>query len=303
MQNRRRPTSQPATLAELRELASAIAGGQSEIPLGRRATQAFIKMLENPEAVATDSISGIARITGVDAATLSRLGQRLGFEGFADLQRVFKEHIANAGQFYVERVTSGVASAKESGQAHETLPLAQAECRRIIAATEEIGDAQLDHAASILHKARRVHVLGLRGAHAVAHFLALHLMFIRRDVFLLGNGGGLGAGELNQINSDDVMLAITFRPFARLTLSACEIVSERGTPVISVTNVGSPLAYSGDRGATLATGTRFFYDSSLVAFFVAEMLIAKLVAKAGKHAIEVAQERIDILKRLDLETE
>lgn len=292
----------PETLNELKALAQQIADGRSEISLGKRATGAFLKMLQSPEAVATESISKVAQLTGVDAATLSRLGQRLGYEGYSGIQRVFKDHISHGGHFYVDRVAESVRDARDAAPAG-VRALAELECRRVMTAAEELSDPSFDRAADLVVKARRVHILGLRGAYCIAYFLGVHLTFFHRDVSILGGAGGMFAGDINQIRKNDLLIAVSYRPYSKMTVAACKAARKIGVPIVSLTDIGSPIAFHAQQGETLSTSSRFFYDSSLPMLFVAEVLLKKVASRVGKAAVRLAEERSEILKQLDMEVE
>lgn len=80
--------------------------GRSRV--GEKALVVLADMLSRPGPAAVDSISELAAKNGVDPSTLTRLGKRLGFAGFAELQDVFRRHVAQTQPFYSSRVQERV---------------------------------------------------------------------------------------------------------------------------------------------------------------------------------------------------
>src|SRR3546814_7616707 len=88
-------TARPLPPRSLESLRSLIEGSRNgaDLGLGQKALAALVGMLEAPHRAAVQSISEIARDSGVDPSTLTRLGQRLGFQGFHELQELFRNHV------------------------------------------------------------------------------------------------------------------------------------------------------------------------------------------------------------------
>src|SRR5262245_778583 len=72
--------------------------------LPRRLTQVASYALENPDEIAFGTAAGIAQRAGVQPSTLVRFSQALGYQGFSDLQEVFRSRLRERVPSYDERL-------------------------------------------------------------------------------------------------------------------------------------------------------------------------------------------------------
>src|SRR5690606_39565949 len=106
--------------------------------------------------------SELAARNHVDPSTLTRLGQRLGFSGFGQLQDVFRRHVRDTQPFYSARVRELVSDSAGQEGGSRLQRLAQAECRKVLAVADALDDAKVEEAARRLLAARRVPGFRLR---------------------------------------------------------------------------------------------------------------------------------------------
>ena len=118
----------PRSLDELHrrvERERTLSGRQS---MGERTLAVLVDMLARPGQVAVQSISELAAHNGVDPSTLTRLGKRLGFSGFGELQDVFRRHVSATQPFYSTRVRELVSNDRARERASPLQRLAEVEC-------------------------------------------------------------------------------------------------------------------------------------------------------------------------------
>lgn len=312
----------PRSLDELRLRAAQEGQASGRGRIGERTLQVLQALLAQPGQAAVESISELARRHGVDASTLTRLGQRLGYGGFAALQDVFRQHVAATQPFYSTRVDKLVASAPRrtrsrtgtrarTGQGeHPGRPalqqLAEDEFRKMAAVAQAIPDAQLQAAARQIVRARQVHVLGLRGAHALAYFFGYFLANLRDGVCTLGGPGHPLPGELQRVAKGDVLVAMSFRPYTRSVVQAAQYARSIGVPVVAFSDGGSPFeslpGASGRGGSvTLAIAQPYYMDSSLSQFLVCEAVLRHCAQLLGASASQAIRRREAINQFLDIE--
>src|SRR5579862_4131900 len=82
--------------------------------LPRRLRQAAAYALEHPDEFALGTASALARGAEVQASTLVRLAQTLGFAGFSELQEVFRSRLRNRWPDYSERLRALQRNAGDS---------------------------------------------------------------------------------------------------------------------------------------------------------------------------------------------
>jgi DNA-binding MurR/RpiR family transcriptional regulator len=74
--------------------------------LPKRLQQVAAFALDNPQEMALGTASSIAARAEVQASTLVRFAQAIGFAGFSDLQAVFRSHLRDRWPDYSERMTA-----------------------------------------------------------------------------------------------------------------------------------------------------------------------------------------------------
>jgi DNA-binding MurR/RpiR family transcriptional regulator len=226
----------PEDFAQLLELLQARFDDLS--PLHKRLAE---RVMVDPEAVAFMTISDMAASVGVNEATVVRFATALGLKGYPGLTRLCRELLQEQAQL-VRRFDS---LEKAGGDIiSRTAALDQANITRTFARVE---DATWHSAVRQLAEAPRVHVMGMRKAHAPAYLLGYLLRLLREDVELVTASLGGLTDDLRRVNKGDCFVAIAVHRYTSDTLRAAKWAHERGAHVIALTDTpASPLARSAD---------------------------------------------------------
>ena len=293
--------SPPTSLDDLRRRVEQERATTGRKRMGGRTLAVLVDMLGRPGQAAVQSISELAAHNGVDPSTLTRLGQRLGFGGFAPLQDIFRQHVAATQPFYSTRIQD-LVGAQSAGTATGVLQqLAQNECQKVLATASTLTDKQITRAAKQLLKAKHVYVLGLRAIYAVGYFFGMFLGTLRDGVTILGGPGFPIAADLARIEKDDLLVAVSFRPYTLAVVSAVNLVRAGGTPVLSLTDGGSAIDVEPRAGVTLEVDQPFYFDSALAQFYVAEAVLVAVARQLGTAAVDVIKRHEVFNKALDIE--
>ena len=146
-----------------------------EPQLPKRLRQAAAYALEHPDEFALGTASALARNAEVQASTLVRFAQTLGFAGFSELQEVFRSHLRNRWPDYSERLRALQQNARDSG---DPTPSA-VRIRRFgggfdrAPARERAARASSTGRSSFWRARGRSICLGQRRSFCVAHYLDL----------------------------------------------------------------------------------------------------------------------------------
>lgn len=301
VKNRTLQQSPPASLDDLRRRVEQERGTSGRQRMGERTLAVLVDMLGRPGQAAVQSISELAVHNGVDPSTLTRLGQRLGFGGFAPLQDIFRQHVAATQPFYSTRVHD-LVGARSAGTAISVLrQLAENECQKVLAVASTLTDKQISRAVKQLLKAKHVYVLGLRATYAVGYFFGMFLGTLRHGVTILGGPGFPIAADLAHIKKEDLLVAVSFRPYTLAVVNAVKLVRASGTPVLSLTDGGSAIDVEPRAGVTLEVDQPFYFDSALAQFYAAEAVIVAVARHLGPAAVDVIQRHEIFNKALDIE--
>ncbi|WP_413836027.1 MurR/RpiR family transcriptional regulator, partial [Desulfobacula sp.] len=83
----------PGNLKELRHLYIKIRNKEHEIKLTDRTLDVLRYMLDEPDETAVKSISEIALENDINISSITRLAQKLGFDGFPALKEIFRSSL------------------------------------------------------------------------------------------------------------------------------------------------------------------------------------------------------------------
>ena len=240
-------------------------------------------LLERPEDVATASMRAIAGRAGVTPVTLVRLARALGFADWQALRRPFVERLKPAPAPYSARAEDLVKRRSPAALAHEYFAAHAAN----LAATEAMNaPREIAEAAALLARARRVHVAGFRSCHALAAGFVYVYRLFRPDVFLVGGALGLEL-ELRALGEGDAVVVLGFAPYSRECALVIDAAGRAGARRVAVTDSDvSPLALGADRVLRFAHAGPSFFPSIAAASALLESLLAVLLARGGKPALD-----------------
>lgn len=234
----------PATVEEFRDRLTAISDG-----LPRRLRQCADHIAANIDRIAVSTVAELAAGADVPPSALMRFCQYMGFTGFSEMQRLFRDAYAPGWPDYSTRLKN----LKDGGAGSPAALLAEfVEAGRLsLEALAKSADEQaLAQAVALLAKADTIHVAGFRRAYPVASYLTY--VFEKMAVPAMLHDG---VGKLDHrfaLRPGDAALAITFAPYSEETLTLAQDARDRGLPVVGITDsVTSPLARIADTIVTV----------------------------------------------------
>jgi DNA-binding MurR/RpiR family transcriptional regulator len=181
-----------------------------------------------------------------------RFAKVFGYGGASEMQRLFRDEILNAAPSpsYSERIRQFRARSNEVdwGSPHNVMyDFAESN----IIALEHLRDAvrqeDLDRSMELMHKAHNIYLAGVRRAFPVAAYLAYSLSHVEKRAFLLDGVAGMTAEQSRMLGPDDIVIAVSFRPYASETIAVVERAVANGTPLIAISDSRvSPVASPAD---------------------------------------------------------
>lgn len=233
------PLAAPATVDEFRDRLAAIT---PDLP--RRLRQCADHIAANTDRIAVSTVAELATGADVPPSALMRFCQMLGFSGFSEMQKLFREAYAPGWPDYSTRLKN----LKQGGAGSPAAMLAEfIEAGRLSleSLAKSVDEQTMAQAVQALSGAGMIHVVGFRRAYPVASYLTY--VFEKMAVPSMLHDG---VGKLDHrfaLRPGDAALAITFAPYSEETLALAQDARDRGLPVIGITDrVTSPLARSAD---------------------------------------------------------
>lgn len=256
--------------------------------------------LDHPQDVALLTVREQAKRAGVVPATMTRLAQRLGFDGYDAVRDLYVENLRRrASSVFSPKAEALVARRKLKGEASLAFDLVDTLVHQMAHLSGAPSLAQLAAAADMIAKARRVFVLGQRSCYPVAFHFAYVFGLAGGRVRLLDGPGATGSDGLRGAGKGDVLVAISVKPYTRTTVEVTRYAVRRGVAVVAITDSPvSPLARPARTNILVPTESPSFFHAVTPAFAVAEALAALLAAGGGEGALTAVLEAEEQMRSL-----
>ena len=275
----------PTTFNELKD---AIA--ENYPALSRQLQKIARFVLEYPEDMALETVAVIAKRAAVQPSSMIRFAQALGFDGFSDMQQVFRTVLVTRSGNYRDRIET-LRRQSEDGSADPGAVLADS-VEESIHALQLLGEntstEDLDRAIDLLADANDIYVLAERRAFPVAFYLTYAIGRLDRTVHLLDGVGGMLHQQARNIRQQDAVIVISFPPYSPTVVELLAEQSQRGVTTVSITDSAiSPVAME----ATVAFGIKQQEERAFRSLVAPMCLAQSLVVGLGHRLVGRNQKR------------
>lgn len=220
--------------------------------LSKRLKQVARYVLDNSNNVAFDTVTSIAAQLNIPPSTLIRFANTFGFSGFNEMKQVFRQHLMEDTVSYTERVrlfrqisTDDSVAPEKPAEILKLFTMVNTQALQQLAI--QISAEQLDRAVGLLNDAENIYVIGLRRSFSVASYLTYALCHLERRAFLIDGLGGMFTEQLSMVKPKDVVISISYAPYAKETIELVELGAKQGALQIAITDsLVSPLAAFSD---------------------------------------------------------
>ena len=249
--------------------------------LSKRLAQVAQFFLNHPEEVAVSTLVRLAELADVPPATITRFAKELGFQGFADLQLVFRERLLGPRLPYAERV-SGMADGDLDQPGMVFGSFVQAAVQSLLRIEEALDREQLAAFVEVLAASDVVHVAAARGAFGLGAYTVYGLGSIGRRALLIDNLGAMRAMQVAAMGPGDTLLAMTFDDYTPETVEIARLAAQRGNRVLAITdNALSPVAGLATHVLYVNEARLGHFRSQVPAMVVAQAMIVGLGRRLG----------------------
>jgi DNA-binding MurR/RpiR family transcriptional regulator len=243
------PTNQPGDLLPARAALTGYQPLKEEIvrrqkTLPKRLLQIAAFALDQPDEVAFGTVSSIAKHAGVPPSAIIRFAQHFGFDGFVEMQRLFRDRMRERNSEYEERLQSlsrGVDPADDAGKTLEGFFAAGR--RSMEGALQSVSHEVFSAAASVLADGETIYLLARRRSFPIVSYMAYSFGKLGLRCELASSPMGVDSDLLQFAGPGDAALAVSFSPYASETVAQARTLRERGVPLVSITDSPfSPMA-------------------------------------------------------------
>lgn len=252
--------------------------------LGKQRQRVVKYVNDNLRTAVFLTVNQLAAQVGVDAATVVRTAQDLGFKGYG-------EFIESARGYFLETLTPLEIARREiqqsPGPEQAALNSLHQEIDNLQHLTASINPKQIVDVARRIRKANRILIVGIDLASTLSEHLAYTLQSIGFNTHAATSGGGRLRNHLTSIGEGDLVIAITFRRGLRETVGAAEAARSAGAYTVALTDSDlSPLVKICHEHILASINSHSFTGSYVAPLAVINALIVALVNCDPSHTLK-----------------
>jgi len=209
--------------------------------LSPRLKQVASYVLDNPNDIALETLAIIADRCAVQPSTIVRFAKAFGYKGASEMQRLFRDEILTAAPSpsYSERIRQ-YSERSDTVDWQSPYNVMREFAESNIIALEHLREAvrkeDLDRSIELMQGAHTVYMAGVRRAFPVAAYLAYSLSHVEKRSFLLDGVAGMTAEQSAMLSPQDLVIAVSFKPYASETLAVVERAAANGAPLIAISD-------------------------------------------------------------------
>ena len=274
-----------SALAQRSSAGKAVSGGHTALELRFARSQASLStsrkkllrlILENPEDTFFLSSRELAKRYNVDAATIVRTIQALGYGRFAEFAADLRTH-------FITRITPYTllkAASREKRTLNDRIQNSlELDLRNLRNLQSTVDPKRIIALSKLVKRARRILVIGID----LAASLSWHLSYGLMSLGFAAEGPVGGTGNIQKrvrsLSSKDLLIAISFKQGLRETVEAALRAQKQGVPTFGITDSDdTPIARICDSVSITPVGSVSFANS-----YVAPMALLGTILVACAH--------------------
>ena len=257
-----------------------LAGELSELTPEARKAATYV--LENPRDVGVSTVREIAEAANVKPNTVVRMARQVGFEGYEDFRAPFRDAIRKGAADFPDRVRwlQDISKSGDLGGLYADM------VRDVITNIEEtfagISTEKLKTAAEAIWNARRVFTLGVGVNNSVARNFTYLASTGMTEFQAIPRPGSTPVDDLAWADGQDILIAITCKPYRSEVVEAVKIAREQGMVIVALSDSpASPIIRMADHGFVVSVETPQFFPSSVSIIALLETLLSFVIAVAS----------------------
>lgn len=222
---------------------------------------------EHKDHIGLDGVQHVAQQCSVQPSAVVRFAKHFGYSGYSEMQAIFKAGISKQlapSRTYQSRIRDIISSGKGGASSLSSTDIASEFLAGSLDGMQElknsIASPSFKKAVDLLAASDCIWIAASRRSFPIAAYLDYALQHTDKRIGLVTGIGGMQQGQMRSVRKDDVMIAISFSPYAEETISVAKLAVERGAKLIAMTDSQmSPLA-------KLAKATLIVQDNSTFGF-------------------------------------
>ena len=277
-----------------KDILTHIQENMSSFSKGQKLIANFI--LESYDKAAFMTACKLGKTVNVSESTVVRFAAELGYDGYPSMQKALQEMIRNK-LTAIQRIE---VSNDRIGDQDIMSMVMQSDIEKIRITLEETDRESFNQAVDMIIAAKRIYILGVRSASALANFMGFYFNYIFDNVLRVDTTSISEVFEqVMRIGPGDVFIGLSFPRYSKRTVQAMQYAKSQGANVIAITDSAvSPLANIADISLLAKSDMASFVDSLVAPLSLVNALIVAVSPEeersAGIHLREVGADLVGI---------
>jgi len=260
-------------------------------------------VMNNYDKAVNLTAAKLGRIVGVSESTVVRFATELGFKGYPGFQKALDEIVKNKLNS-IQRIALTTTRLEEDKVLDTVL---QSDYENLRFTKEQMNNEDFDRAIDLISDARKIYIVGGRSCEALAQFMGYYLNYIFDNVKLISsNSVTVSLEEIHRMNSDDVIIGVSFPRYSIDTVRVIEFSQKRNAKIITITDSNaSPMIKYSDCKLFAKSDMVSVVDSLVAPLSLINALIAALSIRnkdrvvASMETLEDIWEEFSVYKDAD----
>ena len=234
-------------------------------------------ILESYDKAAFMTACKLGKTVNVSESTVVRFAAELGYDGYPSMQKALQEMIRNK-LTAIQRIE---VSNDRIGDQDIMSMVMQSDIEKIRITLEETDRESFNQAVDMIIAAKRIYILGVRSASALANFMGFYFNYIFDNVLRVDTTSISEVFEqVMRIGPGDVFIGLSFPRYSKRTVQALQYAKSQGANVIAITDSAvSPLANIADISLLAKSDMASFVDSLVAPLSLVNALIVAVSRK------------------------
>ncbi len=244
-------------------------------------------VLENPADVGVSTVREIAEAAKVKPNTFVRMARQVGFEGYEDFRAPFREAIRRGTVSFPDRARwlQNIGKSGELGGLYADM--VGAAISNIEDTFAGIDATRLKAAAEDIWNSRQVFTLGVGVNNSNARNFTYLASTGMKQFHAIPRPGSTPIDDLAWADGQDVLIAITCKPYRTEVIDAIKLAREQGLTVVGLSDSpASPVILNAQHGFVVAADTPQFFPSSVSTIALLETLLSFVIAVSSDEIVE-----------------
>ncbi len=244
--------------------------------LGPHRQQLIRAIVDHCEETCFLSSREVAKRYDVDAATVVRTVQALGYNGFADFAEDLRQHFVTRITPYTALKAATREKRSVADHVDASLRKAQETVNHVSSRTDRNAVVEV---AQLINRSRRVLIVGADFATSLAYYFAYGLIAMGFDAEAPTASEGNLQHKINVLTRKDLLIAISFGQCLRTTVESVRRAAQQGVATFGITDSDTtPIARYCQRHLIAEVVTPSFLNS-----YVAPMALISAIHVACAH--------------------